>query len=172
MIRNIILLIFLIVSMSLGHSEYNKTILDYTHLPNHVRAGLDEYIEIIIEASYDYKINPYLLIAIMWTESDFRHLSKSHTGDIGLMQINPNTKKWICSTLDKGLCIKNDPRSNVRLGAIYLQYLKKRFNGNLQKVIVAYNKGPNHKYLTKNKYYDKVMKRYKILHRNIYVKNI
>lgn len=48
--------------------------------------------ELIRYTAKRYKIDPKIIVAIIDTESDFRHHKVSTTGDISLVQINP--KVW------------------------------------------------------------------------------
>jgi soluble lytic murein transglycosylase-like protein len=94
-----------------------------------------------IKASYD----PIFVTAVIRSESMFRHRAVSHRGARGLMQIMPTTGRYIVERNNmtwSGEDSLNDPRTNVRLGISYLKYLEKKFAGNREKVLIAYNWGP------------------------------
>jgi len=62
---------------------------------------------------------------------------------VGLMQVMPKTAEWI---LEKnGLVPKNydlyNARDNIIIGTLYYKYLSKKFDGNLEKIMAAYNGG-------------------------------
>lgn len=125
----------------------------------------------IVEESVKNNLDPYLMLAIIKTESSFNYKSVSRKGAIGLMQLLPNTAYYISEKVDD-LYIENkkeifDPVVNIRLGINYYSYLLNKFNGNEEIAIVAYNLGPRniYKYLAKGRnipkfYYYKVMQNY------------
>jgi soluble lytic murein transglycosylase-like protein len=71
----------------------------------------------------------------METESRFHASARSQVGARGLMQLMPRTGRWL------GASNLYDPEQNVEAGTKYLKYLQKRFDGNLNKAIAAYNGG-------------------------------
>ena len=91
-----------------------------------------------------YKINSYLVAAIIRTESHFRPHAVSSAGAIGLMQIMPTTGEWIAGKIGiEGFTTSDlsDPATNIRLGTWYLHYLIDRF-GDTSTALIAYNAGP------------------------------
>jgi len=78
---------------------------------------------------------PELLAAVVHTESKFVPTARSNRGAIGLMQLVPNTGRWL------GASNLNDPAQNIQAGAKYLRYLTDRFAGDQQKALAAYNAG-------------------------------
>ena len=78
---------------------------------------------------------PELLAAVVHTESKFVPTARSNRGAVGLMQLVPNTGRWL------GANNLNDPAQNIQAGAKYLRYLTDRFSGDQQKAIAAYNAG-------------------------------
>jgi len=91
-----------------------------------------------------YSIDPYLVAAIIWTESHFRTRAISSAGAIGLMQIMPATGKWVADKIGvEGFTTDElyDPGTNIRLGIWYLRYLIDRF-GRVDTALAAYNAGP------------------------------
>jgi len=84
--------------------------------------------------------------AIMRQESAFQEDIGSSVGALGLMQIMPNTAKWILKR-NKQPPLKNRykllvPDFNIKLGTSYLKYLLDRFNGNYILATAGYNAGP------------------------------
>ena len=84
--------------------------------------------------------------AIIRQESAFQEDIGSYVGALGLMQIMPNTAKWILKR-NKQPPLKNSykllvPDFNIKLGTSYLRYLLDRFNGNHLLATAAYNAGP------------------------------
>ena len=89
---------------------------------------------------YDWK----LVVAIMKTESNFDKHATSSKGAIGLMQLMPNTAEWLSPKLKieyEGIGSLYEPERNIRLGIHYLSMMHRKF-GDMDKALVAYNKGP------------------------------
>jgi soluble lytic murein transglycosylase len=89
---------------------------------------------------YDWK----LVVAIMKTESNFDKHATSSKGAIGLMQLMPNTAEWLSPKLKleyQGIGSLYEPERNIRLGIHYLSMMHRKF-GDMDKALVAYNKGP------------------------------
>jgi soluble lytic murein transglycosylase len=91
-----------------------------------------------------YDLDPYLVAAMVRTESDYDPKAVSHAGAVGLMQLMPDTAEWI-TRLDSWKGPKNptltDPDDSLELGACYLAYLTKRFAGDMVAAVAAYNAG-------------------------------
>jgi soluble lytic murein transglycosylase len=91
-----------------------------------------------------YEVDPYLVAAVVHTESGYDPDVVSHAGATGLMQLMPDTATWI-TKLDRwkgGKAPKlTDPRDNIELGVCYLSYLLDRFKGDTVAALAAYNAG-------------------------------
>ncbi|CAJ1003634.1 MULTISPECIES: lytic transglycosylase domain-containing protein [Brevibacillus] len=99
----------------------------------------------ILEASRRYQVDPFLILAIIRSESGFKPDNVSKKGAIGLMQIMPDTAKWIVEQAGfqpKQKDYLYDPKMNIHIGTWYLSYLQQRFQGDVVKTIAAYNAGP------------------------------
>jgi soluble lytic murein transglycosylase len=102
------------------------------------------YKDLIMNYSQLYDLDPFLVAAVIHCESDNRPNAVSRSGAIGLMQIMPDTGKWIAEKLgiknytDEKL---NEPDINIRLGCWYLRFLYDRYNGNMTNMLAAYNAG-------------------------------
>jgi soluble lytic murein transglycosylase len=80
----------------------------------------------------------------MRQESRFEPKIKSVAGATGLMQVMPDTGKWIASKIkvdNKTLDLEN-PNDNIMLGTWYLNYTHERYNNNSMLAIASYNAGP------------------------------
>jgi soluble lytic murein transglycosylase len=104
-----------------------------------------KYQDVIVEASQRFQVDPYLVLAIIRSESAFRTDRVSKRGAVGLMQIMPETAEWVVN--QAGFQPKTpdyllDPRMNIHIGTWYLSFLLQKFNGNYVKAIAAYNAGP------------------------------
>jgi soluble lytic murein transglycosylase-like protein len=76
-----------------------------------------------------------LLVAVAWEESRMDPRARSSAGARGLLQLMPTTAPTVAPQLD-------DPRTNIVAGARYLNLLVKRFDGDLELALAAYNAGP------------------------------
>lgn len=102
------------------------------------------YSEYIIKYSEEYKLSPYLVAAVIKTESNFRPTARSNKNANGLMQITPSTAEWAAKKMGvKGYKdeMLSDPEFNIRMGCWYLDNLKKEFDGNMDLVLASYNGG-------------------------------
>ena len=100
------------------------------------------------EAVYTYalerEIDPFLVASVIRTESKFMSEARSPKGALGLMQIMPETGRWIAEQLGEKEYMTADltnPDINIRFGSWYLASLKKEFGGNEVLVLAAYNGG-------------------------------
>jgi soluble lytic murein transglycosylase len=99
-----------------------------------------EYEGTIRQASAEYGLEPAFLAAVVYTESRFRPDVESHRGAYGLMQLLPQTARFV----QERSGIEGhwrDPEVNLRLGAWYLGYLADRYSGDERLMLAAYNSG-------------------------------
>ncbi|WP_413293429.1 lytic transglycosylase domain-containing protein [Bdellovibrio sp. HCB185ZH] len=124
----------------------------------------------IISESDKFNLDPVFVMAIIKTESTFNPLTVGSFGEIGLMQIKPDTAQWIANKYGipwKGKKTLTNPVTNIRIGAAYMDYLRKQFPGKANKYVSAYNMGPKNvrRLLAQNvmpeEYNGRVMKNYK-----------
>ena len=102
------------------------------------------YRELIQYHARHYNLDPYLVAAIIKTESNFDSRARSPEDARGLMQILPETGRWVAEHYgEQGFKADYlyDPAYNIRLGTRYLAYLFQEFNGNVILVLAAYNGG-------------------------------
>ena len=90
-------------------------------------------------------LDPYLVAALINVESGFRSGAVSKAGAVGLMQIKPSTARAVA--LQAGLPEHVDaqtllrPGTNIRVGTRYLSYLVRRYAGDRELALAAYNAG-------------------------------
>ena len=100
---------------------------------------------IIVRESLHWGYDPLFVTAVIKSESTFRKHALSPVGAMGLMQIMPNTGRYVSQMHQvewSGTSKLNDPHYNIKLGVAYLKYLDKMFKGDREKMLVAYNWGP------------------------------
>lgn len=112
--------------------------------------------EYVDKYSKEYDLDPLFVLAVMKTESNFDQEAKSHKNARGLMQITPDTGKWICEKMNLGEYNEEmlyDEETNIKMGCWYLDDLRKQF-GNLDLAVIAYNAGRGNltKWLNNEKY--------------------
>ena len=100
------------------------------------RIALGEFDAYIDEAAVRYKMPPALVRAVMHAESAFDPNAISVVGASGLMQLMPGTARE--------MYVKDifDPKDNIEGGVRYLRVLANEFDGDMVKMVAAYNAGP------------------------------
>ncbi len=103
------------------------------------------YEDQILSSSTSHGVDPYLVCAVIDTESSWDSDAKSQSGARGLMQLMPETAQ---DMVDLGLVDASydssnleDATTNIEFGCAYLSYLISFFNGSTEKAIAAYNAG-------------------------------
>ncbi len=101
------------------------------------------YWDLIREAAERFQLDPFLVLAIMRTESHFRADAISIADARGLMQILPSTGEWIAGRAGWRSSTEAlfDPAHNILLGAWYIRHLLDTFDGEYLYAIAAYNGG-------------------------------
>lgn len=101
-----------------------------------------KYLELVDKYSKEYDVDRELILGVIEVESDFRSDVTSNKGRIGLMQIMPDTAKWISNRLDMDYSKVElkDPDTNIKFGTYYLHYLIDRYSY-LHLALAAYNGG-------------------------------
>lgn len=105
-----------------------------------------EYEDAITESASSHGVDPYLVAAVIRSESGWDANAASSQGAQGLMQLMSQTA---ADMVDKGLVDGSryssdnllDPETNIEFGCAYLSYLLSYFNGATEKAIAAYNAG-------------------------------
>jgi soluble lytic murein transglycosylase len=99
--------------------------------------------DIIRQQAAAKRLDPSLVAAVIYTESRFRDQT-SHAGARGLMQITPDTARYI-ARLSGGTSFEQGdlatPQINIAYGTYYLRYLLNRYDGNEVLALAAYNGG-------------------------------
>jgi soluble lytic murein transglycosylase-like protein len=104
----------------------------------------------ILDECAKRNLDPMLVLAVIKVESGFRNHALSPMGARGIMQIMPETGKFLSEELLRVDGFEGhtftpehlyDPVLSIKLGVYYLEGLKRQF-GNLQLALLAYNFGP------------------------------
>jgi soluble lytic murein transglycosylase len=100
--------------------------------------------DIIRQQAAEKGVDADLIAAVIDRESKFREDALSTAGARGLMQITPDTARYI-ERLSGGTTFRvadlADPDINIRYGTYYLSYLLNNYDGNEVAAIAAYNAG-------------------------------
>lgn len=100
-------------------------------------------VSIVREAERN-NLDPLLVVALIRCESSFNNYAVSGVGAMGLMQVMPDTGKYLADKAGYRLGRHTnlfDFETNVNLGTAYLADLINRF-GSVEGALVAYNAGP------------------------------
>lgn len=125
------LLIFLVIAAALLYKPVMKRLYPM------------EYQKEIWQYSEEYRLDPYLVCAVIHTESRFRPAAVSRLGAVGLMQLMPDTGIWIGDHLGLDLTETDltDAKTNILLGCWYLRHLLGQFEEDYTLALAAYNGG-------------------------------
>jgi soluble lytic murein transglycosylase len=99
--------------------------------------------DIIRQQARQKQIDPALIAAVIYQESKFRDRT-SHAGARGLMQITPDTARFIARKSGGIRFVEDDlgtPQINISYGSFYLRYLLNRYAHNRMLAVAAYNAG-------------------------------
>jgi soluble lytic murein transglycosylase len=90
-------------------------------------------------------LDPALVAAVIDTESGFVADSRSGEGAVGLMQVQPDTARFVAGLPDRpspSPARIGEPEVNIAYGTRFLRYLVERY-GSVDLALVAYNGGPS-----------------------------
>ncbi len=98
-------------------------------------SGDAELDRIIVTAGARHGVDPQLIHAVIWKESNYRRHARSSQGAHGLMQLMPETARRF------GCRNTGDATANVEAGTRYLRTLLERFDGDVKLALAGYNAG-------------------------------
>jgi soluble lytic murein transglycosylase len=87
--------------------------------------------------SAQLEMDAALVEAVVKAESEYDAMAVSRKGARGLMQLMPRTAREL------GVSDVHDPADNLKGGIAYLKRLLRRFDGNIDLAVAAYNAGEN-----------------------------
>lgn len=163
--------------------DLRVTILESVNknLPKKYKASAPALAETIIREAQARDFDPVFVMAVIKTESSFNPKARGQFGEIGLMQLKPDTAEWMAKL--EGISWKGpkatleNPIENVKLGVAYLAKLRDKFDGYANKYLSAYNMGARavarmYKKDTRPKEYSlRVMKNYKDIYTKLVTTN-
>lgn len=125
---------------------------DQTRLMEEEQAAYDRrvwrttvrYRDQIVREAQQYGLRPAFVAAIILNESSYDPSAVSSVGARGLMQLLPDTGRWIAGKLgirDYTDDLLFDAETNLRLGVWYLDFLSDRYGGDPVLVACAYHAG-------------------------------
>lgn len=140
--------------------------------PEKIQKKVKKVIRPVLILCEKHQLDPFWVLSMMWTESDFKHEAMSKKGARGLMQLMPQTyMETLAQMRSQGIFLESDRGEdylryhyaqsfydmgysklvsklrNLEVGIYYLKGLLETFNNNHHYATVAYNMGP---YWTKN----------------------
>ncbi len=126
-----------------GDEKFYQYITEYLK-QNNKKIDAENFTKTLLELSKKNSYDPVFILAVIKTESSFDFNAIGSAGEIGLMQIKPDTAKWICEMKKiewKGSEALKNPEYNILVGGHYFKYLKKAVKSKSVKYVNAYNLG-------------------------------
>lgn len=102
-----------------------------------------KYSQYVEKYAEEYKIDKYMVYAIIKAESNFNEKAKSSSNAIGLMQIMETTAIETANKMSLNVTEEDlfDPELNIKIGLKYFADLLKNYDNNYALAIIAYNAG-------------------------------
>lgn len=102
-----------------------------------------EYEQAIRQCAAQNGIDPAWPAAVILAESSYQPEAVSGADARGLMQLLPDTARWVSGKLGEDFAEEGlfDPETNIRYGCWYLGYLSRRFGGDMTCATAAYHAG-------------------------------
>lgn len=158
-----------------GDPQFNRYIAAYVQKRNSSIDAL-QFTNSLFEVSRVHSYDPVFLLAIIKTESSFNQNAIGSVGEVGLMQIKPETAAWVClknKIAWRGANALKDPEYNLLIGSYYFKYLKLALKSESFKYITAYNMGINKlqrtsaEDLKEHEYFEKVVNNYMTIYNEL-----
>ena len=103
------------------------------------------YVDLLLPQAQARNLDPLLLAAVIHQESRWEPAAESSAAARGLMQVIPDTGRWIAGQMGRPFADRYlfRPVVSVEFGAYYLAWLLERFDANPFYALAGYNGGPN-----------------------------
>ena len=128
------------------HSQLNIAIYQQfkKRLPKKDRWQASTLANVVIEESAKYQLDPVFIMAVIDQESSFRSTARGPVGEIGLMQLRPETAAGVAQKHGMpfhGARSLTHPCLNLKLGIAYMSDLRLNFKKRASRYVSAYNMG-------------------------------
>lgn len=100
------------------------------------------YDDEIVKWSRERQLNPLLVTSLIRQESRFEPKIQSPVGATGLMQVMPDTAKFVAGQIKLPQYSLTNPNDSINLGTWYLDHTHREYNNNSLLAIASYNAGP------------------------------
>jgi soluble lytic murein transglycosylase len=101
------------------------------------------YEQQVIKYSDSRQLNPLLVIGLIRQESGFEAEIASPVGALGLMQVMPDTGKYVANKIKLKNYSLTNPEDSINIGTFYLNYTHEKYNDNTLFAVASYNAGPS-----------------------------
>lgn len=101
-------------------------------------AKAHDYARWIVDSANYHQLDPFLLSALVMTESTFRNEARSSVGAIGPAQVRPLIWDEVC------LVDLENPEDNIWCAGMILSRYRDWCDGNMDCALQTYNVGPRH----------------------------
>ena len=100
--------------------------------------------DLVVNHSQQVGLDPAWTYGLIRQESRFASVARSHVGASGLMQIMPDTGRWIANRLGEPYRASSltDMQTNVRYGTFYLSHILQQLDSHPVLASAGYNAGP------------------------------
>jgi soluble lytic murein transglycosylase len=100
------------------------------------------YEEQVVRYAALRRLNPLLVIGLIRQESAFEAEIASPVGALGLMQVMPDTGKYVANKINLKTYSLTNPEDSINIGTFYLNYTHEKYNDNTLFAVASYNAGP------------------------------
>lgn len=101
----------------------------------------DDVRRAIVQQANAMGVPPAFALAVAWQESGWQQRVVSHAGAIGVMQLMPDTARWVGASMLRTSVDPHDTRQNIRAGVRLLAHYLQRYDGNWDLTLAAYYQG-------------------------------
>jgi LysM repeat protein len=101
----------------------------------------DDVRRAIVQQANAMGVPPAFALAVAWQESGWQQRVVSHAGAIGVMQLMPDTARWVGESMLRTSVDPRDTRQNIRAGVRLLAHYLQRYDGNWDLTLAAYYQG-------------------------------
>jgi soluble lytic murein transglycosylase len=134
----------MMVASNAGMDDLAAQLAELLHVPSNAQPALPRFPVPRLQPRGGFQVDPPLVYALARVESNFNSEAISAVGALGMMQIMPDTARYLMGSAYFTVEQLHEPASNLAIGQRYLQALAKLdgIDGNLMKMLASYNAGP------------------------------